>query len=94
MSSTFAPASSSFFLKSSASALRDAFLEVLGRALDEVLRLLEAEAGDLADDLDDVDLVRAGFLEDDGELGLLLGGGGGRSRGSRRGDPRRQPEQP
>src|SRR6201999_4083942 len=52
--------------------LRDAFLEILGRALDEVLRLFEAEARDLADDLDDVDLVRAGFLERDRELGLLF----------------------
>src|SRR6201999_4204137 len=52
--------------------LRDAFLEILGRALDEVLRLFEAEARDLADDLDDVDLVRAGFLEVDRELRLLF----------------------
>ena len=53
----------------------------LRRALDQVLGLFEAEAGDLADDLDDGDLVRAGFLELDVELGLLLGGRG--RRGSR-----------
>src|ERR687887_798833 len=46
----------------------------LRSALDEVLRLLEAEAGDeLADDLDDLDLLVAGCLEDDVELVLLLG---------------------
>ena len=64
--------------------LGDAFLEVLGRALDQVLRLLEAEARDLADDLDDVDLVGAGFLEVDGELGLLLGRSGRSGRSGRR----------
>src|SRR5690606_23404809 len=59
--------------------LANALLEDLGRALDEVLRLLEAEARDLADDLDHVDLVGAGVLELDVELGLLL-----RSRGRSR----------
>ena len=39
--------------------------------------LLEAQAGDGADFLDDADLVRAGGLEDDGELGLRLGRGSG-----------------
>ena len=39
--------------------LGDAFLDGLGRGVDEVLGLLEAEAGQLADDLDDRDLVRA-----------------------------------
>src|SRR5439155_26000206 len=52
--------------------------DVLRGAVDEVLGVLEAEAGDLADHLDDADLVRAAVLEDDGELGLLFG----RSRGS------------
>src|SRR5262249_43163708 len=51
-----------------------------------VLGLLEAEVRDLADGLDDLDLVRAGRGEDDGELGLLDGlrgpalGGRGASR--------------
>src|SRR5437868_7243059 len=53
--------------------LRDAFLDRLGRPFDEVLRFLEAQAGDLADDLDHVDLVAADFRQDRGELGLLLG---------------------
>src|SRR6266496_2215416 len=64
--------------------LGDATLDLLGGGLDEVLRLLEAEARDDADLLDDVDLVRAGVGEDDGELRLLLhwrGGGGGPATG-------------
>src|ERR671912_758304 len=47
--------------------LVDAFLQRLGRALDEVLGFLQPEAGDLADDLDDLDLVRADLLEVDVE---------------------------
>src|SRR5262245_23165997 len=58
--------------------LGHAFLDRLGRTLDEVLGFLEAERGDLADDLDDVDLVGAHFGERDGEVGLLF-------RGRRRG---------
>src|SRR3954471_8819385 len=46
----------------------------LGRAVDQVLGLLETQAGELANDLDDLDLLVAGRLEDDVEL-LLLGGG-------------------
>src|SRR5690606_35788303 len=57
--------------------LRGGLLDGVGRAVDEVLGLLEAEAGDGADLLDDGDLVAAGGGEDDVELGLLLGGGGG-----------------
>src|SRR4029453_300879 len=52
--------------------LRDAFLDRLGRALDEILRFLQPEAGDFADDLDDVDLVAAHLGQRCGELGLLL----------------------
>src|SRR5690242_964920 len=64
-------------------ALADAFLDRLRRALDQVLGLLEAEAGDRADLLDDVDLLVAGGGQDDVELGLLGGrsGGGGARRG-------------
>jgi len=36
--------------------LADVLLDRLGRAVDQVLRLLEAKTGDLADRLDDVDL--------------------------------------
>src|SRR5438093_1845935 len=55
----------------------DAFLDRLGRRVDEILGLLEAESGQLADDLDHRDLVRADLGQGRGELGLLLGGGGG-----------------
>ena len=56
--------------------LGDAFLYLGGRGLDEVLRFLQAKAGDdFADRLDDVDLVVAEALEDDRELGLFLFGG-------------------
>src|SRR6185503_4539973 len=51
-------------------------LDRLRRAIDEVLGLLEAKTGDLADRLDDVDLRGAGLLEDHAELGLLLRLGG------------------
>src|SRR5207344_3382055 len=46
----------------------------LGRALDQVLRFLQAEARDLANDFDDIDLVAAHFGQRRRELGLLLGG--------------------
>ena len=80
-----APTSSNFFLIASASSLLHAFFDRLGRALDEVLGFLQAEAGDLADDLDDLDLVRADFGERDVELGLLL------DRGRRAAAGRRHP---
>src|SRR6476619_3349553 len=54
--------------------LRDSFLNRLGRALDQVLRFLQAEARDLANDFDDIDLVAAHFGQRRRELGLLLGG--------------------
>src|SRR5436190_3460868 len=57
--------------------LRNRFLDRLRGAVDEVLRLLEAEARELAHRLDDVDLVFAGREQHDGELGLLFGSGGG-----------------
>src|SRR5882672_2852036 len=53
--------------------LVDAFLHGLGRAVHQVLRLLEAEARKFADLLDDVDLVFAESVKRHGELGLLLG---------------------
>src|SRR5262245_1398749 len=56
--------------------LGDALLDGLRRALDQVLGLLEAQARDLAHDLDHRDLlVRRGGLEDHVEAGLLLGRG-------------------
>src|SRR5262245_18520445 len=70
--------------------LGDALLDGLRRRVDEVLRLLEAQAGELANDLDHRDLVGADLGEDGRELGLLLldGGRGGSTatRGRRRGD--------
>src|SRR5579862_4495992 len=60
--------------------LGDAFLDGLGSAIHQVLGLLQAQAGDFAHRLDDIDLIRAHFLEHDAELGLLLG----RSRTRRR----------
>ena len=60
--------------------LGDAFLDSLGGVVDDFLGFLEAEAGLLADDLDDLDLLGADVLQDDVELGLLFrcfcGGGG------------------
>src|SRR5690606_19247225 len=53
--------------------LGDAFLDRLGRAVDQVLGLLETETGGRADDLDRLDLLLAGRDQHDGEFGLLLG---------------------
>src|SRR6476646_451328 len=53
--------------------LVDAFLDRLGSAFDQRLRLAEAKAGDRADLLDHVDLLAAVAGEDDVELGLLFG---------------------
>src|SRR3954468_15637947 len=68
--------------------LRHAVLDRLRRRLDQVLGLLEAEAGDLAHRLDHVDLLVAGRSQHDRELVLHLGrsrssgarSGGGRDR--------------
>src|SRR3954452_4886426 len=71
--------------------LRHAFLDGLRRGVDQVLGLLQAEAGDGADDLDHLDLLAAGRGQDDVERRLLLGRGAavaapatGRSRGAYR----------
>src|SRR5207245_372644 len=64
----------------------DAFLDRLGRLVNQVLGLFQAEAGDLPDDLDDADLGVAGPGQDDVELRLLRLGGG---RGCPAGDGRR-----
>src|SRR5581483_8572860 len=65
-----------------------AFLHVLRGALDQVLGLLEAEAGDRTDFLNHVDLLLAAIHQHDGEFGLRFGsrssssatGGGNRDR--------------
>src|SRR5581483_2115930 len=70
--------------------LVDAFLDRLGSALDQRLRLAEAKAGDRADFLDHVDLLAAVAGENDVELGLLFGsrgsGGASAARSRRNGD--------
>src|SRR5437867_7326532 len=60
--------------------LADAFLERLGRALDELLRLLEAEARDRPHFLDHLDLLVARGEQDHVELLLLRRGGCRRRR--------------
>src|SRR5439155_24385150 len=55
----------------------DAFLDGLRCRIDDVLGFLEAEPGELADDLDDRDLVRADLGQGRGELRLLLDRRGG-----------------
>src|SRR6516164_1797774 len=57
--------------------LAHAFLDGLGRAFDQILGLLEAQTGERAHLLDDLDLLLADGGEHGGELGLLFG----RSRG-------------
>src|SRR5918993_3054639 len=52
--------------------LRHALEDGLGGTVDDGLGLAEAERGELADDLDDLDLLLAGCLEHDVERGLLL----------------------
>jgi hypothetical protein len=80
LSSTLAPAPSSFFLMSSASAFDTPSLTAFGAPSTRSLASLEAQAGDRADFLDDVDLVVAELGEDHVELGLLLSRSGGGSR--------------
>src|SRR3989441_6450691 len=62
--------------------LGHAFLHRLRRAVHQVLRLLEAQACDLAHDLDDVDLLVADLGQDhiEGVLDLHGGRGGGGAR--------------
>src|SRR5580704_527910 len=67
--------------------LRNAFLDRRRSTLDQVLRLLEAQARDLADDLDHAHLVGAELGHGHGELGLGFRRRGRRGRaatGSRR----------
>ena len=89
---TVAPASSRAALRLLGSLLGDALEHGLGGTVDDGLGLAEAERGELADDLDDLDLLLAGGLEHDVERRLLLdlfgGGGTGGSRAGN-GDGRR-----
>ena len=52
--------------------LGDAFLDVLGSALNEFLSFLQAQAGDLTDNLDNLDLLIAEAGQLDVKLGLLF----------------------
>ena len=54
--------------------LGNGFLQGLRAVVDDLLGFLQAQAGQSTDDLDDSDLVRAAFLQDDVELGLLFSG--------------------
>src|SRR3954464_6003453 len=75
----------------------NALLDRLRRRVNEVLGLLEAQAGQLAHDLDHGNLVRADLGQDGGEIGLLIArgrslgagtagsGSGGHRDGGRRG---------
>src|SRR5438046_9225462 len=63
--------------------LRHALLDRLGRPVDQVLGLLEAEPRELAHDLDHLDLLVARPGEDDREV-LLPGRGRGRAPAPRR----------
>ena len=48
--------------------LGDSFLDGLGSAVNEGLRIGKAKAGDLTDDLDDLDLVGADLFQDNVKL--------------------------
>src|SRR5213079_1246325 len=63
--------------------LGDLLLHRLRGTVDKVLRFLEPEPGQLADDLDDLDLLLASGREDDVELRLLLRCGRAHRRGPR-----------
>jgi hypothetical protein len=65
----------------------EALLDFLRGAVDEVLGFLEAQARGVLHDLDDGDLLAAGFLQDDvvgGGLGVFGGGSAGGRGGSER----------
>src|SRR6266496_6749651 len=63
--------------------LGHAFLHGAGRGFHQVLGLLEAQVGDRSDLLDDLNLLLSTTLQDDRELGLLLGRSRGRCAASR-----------
>ena len=52
--------------------LGDSFLQGLGAVVDQILCVLQAQAGSSADNLDDAQLGSTGVLQDNVELGLLL----------------------
>src|SRR5215470_3642978 len=66
--------------------LGHAFLDRLGRPLDQILGLLEAQAGERAHLFDHLDLLVADGGEHGGELGLLFGWRGGAGAAGSRSD--------
>ena len=52
--------------------LGDSFLQGLGAVVNQILSVLQAQAGSSTDNLDDVQLGSASGLQDDVELGLLF----------------------
>ena len=54
--------------------LSNCFLDGLGSTLNEVLSVLKSKAGELTNNLDNVELACASCLKDNVELGLLLYG--------------------
>ena len=52
--------------------LGDLLLDSLGSAINDSLSLLQAQTGDLLNDLDDLHLGSASLSQDDVELGLLF----------------------
>src|SRR5437868_14837689 len=59
--------------------LVNAFLDGLGRAVNQILGFFQPQAGDFANRLDDVDLVSAHVGENNGELRFLFCGSRSRS---------------
>ena len=62
--------------------LGDGFLDLGGDAFNKSLGFAEAETGDLADDLDDLDLLSAEAGHDNVKLSLLFSSGSAGSRSS------------
>ena len=62
--------------------LGDALLDVLRATLDQSLRFLQTQTGDLADDLDDAQLLVAETGQNNVKLGLLLSGRSGSGSGA------------
>ncbi len=66
--------------------LGDGFLDGLRSAINEVLRFLQAQAGDGADNLNHFNLLVASGQQDDVELGLLFSSGSSSATSARSGD--------
>ena len=66
--------------------LGQAFLDGLGSVVYQVLGFLQAQTGQLADGLDDLDLLGTDVLQYAVELGLFFNFGGGTGGGAGNGD--------